>query len=87
MRENIKQIIVAIVIAVVGIVGGFIGGTTIDIKNDGEKTTVKVENTYTMELPEAEVIETEDGEIEVIGAQTVEAVDSMNSTALTAVLP
>ena len=83
MRENIKQIIVAIVIAVVGIAGGFIGGTTIDIKNDGEKTTVKVENTYTMELPEAEVIETEDGEIEVIGAQTVEAVDSMNSTALT----
>lgn len=84
MSDKVKQILVAILIAVLGIAGGYVGGTRINIDagEDGTKT-VTVESSYTLELPQAEVIETEDGEILVEGAQTVESVDSQNATLLT----
>ena len=84
MRDNIKQAIIAAIMLIVGVVGGIVGGTQISIQTgeDG-KTNITVESSYSLELPQAEVIETADGEIEVINATQVEAVDSQNASNLT----
>lgn len=76
-----KAFFIGIVAAILAMVGG--GAIGFNIKTEDGKTTVTIESSTTIELPAVEVLETEDGEIEVIGATTVEAVDSVNSTALT----
>lgn len=82
MRGNIKQIVLTVVLFIIGVVGGIVGGTNINITNKDGKTQITVESSYSIELPQAEVIETADGEIEVVDAPVVEAVDSQNASIL-----
>ena len=79
--EKFKTPIIAIIVAILAATGGGLLGVNINTDEDG-KTTIKVESAFNIELPQADVIETDEGVIEVTGAPTVESVDSENSSAL-----
>lgn len=90
MREFLsehKGLISILITAVIGVLGGFLAhyGITLTATPD-ENGNVVVEASYKIELSEEQVptvLETEDGEAEVIEAPTVEAVDSGNISDLT----
>ena len=81
MGTKLKNLIIKTIIPVVVAILASAGVSIAITQN--EKGNSVVEATFSIELAKAEVIETDDGEIEVIGAQTVEAVDSQNATLLT----
>ena len=67
---------------IVVIILSCLSGAGLDLAIRPTENGLIVDASYKIELPAVTVLETEDGEIEVIGATTVENVDSMNSTAL-----
>ena len=86
-NPSLKQIIALGAIVAASIFGGFAVNVWLKVGVTPDKevvteTKVEISNPSNIELPEVEVLETDTGEIVVKGAQTVESVDSQNSSIL-----
>lgn len=71
---NIIKIIIGIILGILVGIGGTVGVVNITHTENGE-TKVEIDSTYTIELPEATIFETEDGGIQVVEAPIVESVE------------
>jgi len=83
IKEALPAIGVALAVSVVGVSAFFGGRATITTTVEDGKINYTVEAGGSLELPQATVFETADGEIVVENAPVVEAVDSNNSSKLT----
>ena len=72
MWKKYYKIIIAAIVGLLAGIGGAVGVVNITTTEEGQIT---VDTSFQIELPEAQVVETEDGALEVVGAPTVEEVD------------